>query len=368
MLQDKKSQANQKYTVDYSLKKYKTRYARLMNILFYAKELPSDLYRQMNMSYDNFRKAVAILKHRGLISKIHKDRAIGYKLSRKAKRLTAQHPEYMKYRDQIDEAVDRHHCIKRRNRKRQFAYLYALFDRIGLSYETDKKPRIEDISTLDERVYFYTANDLKRMLGVESNTFKGSRLYGFLIGGGKIIPVYRTNKMIKTFGRHEGLVPLFLSQHFSVRPDTAILICDDDEAVIDITNQIIDNVGNDPKNGANTAQYDYFYLLPSDDSFLSRFNDLYDDHNAIERSLIERYNINTSDKDANGRYRFKIGTGFIKDSPILIYTGNVVTLKVFILNAEHNDNWSYILCKKRDFAVLKEITKDRPIEVVAIED
>ena len=88
-----------------------------------------------------------------------------------------------------------------------------------------------------------------------------------------------------------------------------------------------------------------------------------------EQRLIEQYRINTSDKDTNGRLRFLFGTGFMDDDPILICAGNVnaVKLKYFVLNAGHNSNMSYIVCKHRDLAVLQKVTEGYPIKVLTID-
>ena len=53
MSTNRNSNAAPKFSIDLSQDKYPTRYARLMNILFYSGELPSKLYTQMNMTYDN---------------------------------------------------------------------------------------------------------------------------------------------------------------------------------------------------------------------------------------------------------------------------------------------------------------------------
>lgn len=88
-----------------------------------------------------------------------------------------------------------------------------------------------------------------------------------------------------------------------------------------------------------------------------------------ERRLIERYRVNTSDKDADGRTRFLFGTGFIDDDPVLICTGNVnaVKLKYFVLNAGKKSRLSYILCKYRDLAVIQKVTKNYPVKVLTID-
>ena len=111
-----------------------------------------------------------------------------------------------------------------------------------------------------------------------------------------------------------------------------------------------------------------FFILPSDDSFLTRLNDLYIDHTETERRLIERYRIDTSNKDTNGRIRFLFGTGFMGDDPVLICAGNVnaVKLKYFVLNAGKKSRLSYILCRYRDLAVLQKVTEDDPIKVLTI--
>ena len=355
-----------KYSIDKSQDKYESRYARILNILFYCKEIPSDLYTQLNLSYNNFRKTISILKQKGYLKRISQDGAVGYILTAKGRRLTSL-PEYSKYMDCAwDEK--RQYDIKRRNRKRQFAYLYALFDRVGIKYESFAKPPITEVTVYGNEVFFYTALDFKRMLGVEANTFKGSRLLGFLIGRGQIIPVYRTNQKMKTFGRHEILVPQFMSRYFSTEVDTAVLICNDDEAVIDIAHQIIDNNRNDYKKGINTALYSHFYIFPSNDTFYSHYKDLYADHSETLQWLIEQNEIDTSDMDSYGRYRLKIGTGFYLDHPVWICVGNVdiVKLKHFVYNSVNNDSTSYLICNKRDSYVMERITRNDDIRVYSI--
>ena len=289
-----------------------------------------------------------------MIKRVSRDGAIGYILTADGKKLT-EHLYHMNYQDD-----SRQYDIKRRMRKRQFAYLYALFDRAGIPFEQFAKPSISEISVQDSKVFFYTGLDFKRMLGIESNIFKGSRLLGVFAGRGRVFPVYRTNRVIKTFGRHESLVPEFMKRYFSVPVYSAILICDDARAVIDITSQIIDNSDNDYKKGVNTAKYRYFYVFPSDDSFYSHFEDIYTDHSELLQRLIKENHIETSDRDDEGRYRLKIGTGFYKDDPVWICPGNVdvVTLKLFIRNAIHNNRRNYIFSQDRDLEMLREITKN----------
>lgn len=364
MINDTSETGKPRYSIDLSRNKYDSRYDRLLNILFHCHELPSDLFGQMNMTYDNFRKSISILKKRGLLSKISQDGAVGYILTTQGKKLTRQ-LNYMKYRDCLNDE-SRQYDIKRRKRKRQFAYLYALFDRAGIPYEIFAKPSIDKVTIMDDNVYFYTALDLKRMLGIESTAFKGSRLLGFLIGRGRIIPVYRTSYLLKTFGRHETLVPIIMNRYFSAPVSTAVLICNGDYSAVNIINQIIENTGYDYKGGVNTANYDSFFVFPSDDSFLSRFDDLYTDSRETKRTVIDHYGIDTSDTDSNGGYRYKQGTGYIQDNPVLVCAGNVnvVELKRYIYYAKRNDRGCYILCQKRDFKILEATTKEYPIRVI----
>ncbi|MBK6087661.1 hypothetical protein [Ruminococcus difficilis] len=351
---------NPGYHIDFSREKYDSRYDRLLNILYYSKEIPSDLYQHMNMSSTNFRKAISILKQRGYIKRISRDGAIGYILTNSGKLLTS-HPHYIKYKSCLEDD-NRQYDIKHRTRKRQFAYLYALLDRMGIPYESDEKPDIsETIDQSNHQVYFYTALDFKRMLGVRSTVFKGSRVLGFFGGRGKIIPVYRTNHDMKTFSKQEGLLPYFLTQVYSIPVSGAILICNDEKSVIDITKQIIANYRNDDKKGINTAKYSEFYVFDSGDNFYSRFEDLYNDHSDLMHRLIEQGDIETTDRDDEGRYRLRIGTGFYHDAPVWFCPGNInaVTLRLFIHNAETNAKMNYIICQDRDLGILKE-TAERP--------
>ena len=357
-----------KFSIDMSQNKYSTRYDRLMNILYYSTELPSDLYLHMNMSCENYRKAIQILKQRRLIKSLRKGGKTGYVLGLAGKKLIC-HANYMKYSECIDD-IKRQYDAAHRMRKFQFAYLYALFDRVGIPYETFAKPPLSNDVVNENAVYFYTAVDLKRMLGMDATSFKGSRVMGFLIGKGKIIAVYRTNQMIKSFSSVEKLIPFFMLRYFRVRVETAIIICNDNEAVSSMTEQLYDSYRNKEKTGLNTAQYKYFYLFPSDDSFLSRFEDLYADHTAAEHRVIQRYGIDTSDRDHDGRRRIMSGTGYLYDSPILICTGNVnaVDLNRFIFCAVFNDLFSYILCQQRDLKALQKATSNYPIEVLPIHE
>lgn len=346
-----------KFNIDLSQDKYTSRYARIMNILLYAKEIPTDLYQHMNMSHDNFRKAISIMKQKGLLKRISRDGAIGYILAAKGRDMVRR-SEYMRYWDCVCED-NRQYDIKRRNRKRQYAYLYALFDRVGIPYEAFDKPPITDVTYLDDKVYFYTALDLKRMLGYKSTVFKGSRLMGFLIGKGQIITIYRTNYEMKVFGKHETIVPLLLQQWFAAPVHSAVMICDDEKAVINITKQIINNRENDYMKGVNTAQYKSFFVFPSDDSFFSRFEDLYTDYSETLDILIDYNEIETSDRDSKGRYRYTVGDGFLQDRPVWICLGNVnvVTFKYYINDAERYDMRSFLVCRERDLSAMKEITE-----------
>lgn len=368
MKNNTKNTSQSQFNIDLSQNKYKSRYDRILNILFFAKEIPSDLYQHMNMSSANFRKAISILKQRGWIKRISRDGAIGYTLTNSGKRITSYYLEYLKYSDCIEDD-SRQYDIKHRSRKRQFAYLYALFDRMDIPYESYNKP---DISEAFDRnkVYFYSALEYKRMLGIRSTAFKGSRVLGFFAGKGRIIPVYRTNHDMKTFSKQERLLPFFLQQFFSIPVSEAILICNDERSVINITKQIIANTGNDDKKGVNTANYKKFYVFDSGDNFYSRFEDLYAEHSELIQRLIEQNQIETTDRDDEGNYRLLIGTGFYRDNPVWICPGNidVVTLRLFVINANRNEKSYYIFCQYRDLERLKEITKDTIVYVGPIRE
>lgn len=359
-----KNADNPKYKIDMSRdeKKYNSRAECLLNILFCSGELPNDLYHQMNFSYDCFRQNISRLLRRGLIQRISADGAAGYQLTLKGKKLTLE-LNYMKYREYIEAETDRHYSIKRRRRKRQQACIFALLDRAGIPYETFSKPRFEE-AVYGDTVYYYEALDFKRLIGYESTTFQGSKVLGFFVGRKKIIPIYKTNLVVSSLGKHERLVPEALKRHFGLAVNTAILLCTDVKGCL---TQIIDGY-NYYNEEINTAGYQYFYVFPTGDRFLSHFQDIYEDHSAAEHILIKRYNVNTSNKDDKGRCRFIIGTGFINDSPVYICVGslNAVTLRPFILNAEQNNHLSLVFCKQRDYPVLTEIAKDKPIKVLVI--
>ena len=364
-----KSTNNQKFRIDNSIekKKYRSRYDRLLNILFHSDEIPSDLYTQMNLSYENFKNAIKTLRKRNLIKTITNNRIIGYRLASGGKKLVHE-INYMKYAICLDEKKDQHFTqMKYRNRKRQFAYLYALLDRAGITYESFLKPPLSRSSIKEDRVYFYTALEFKRMLGIESTVFMGSRTLGFFIGKGKIISVYRTNQLLKTFGSEESSLIYSLKQSYNISVSEAILICDNDEAVIDITNQIVQGASYEKKSSINTGNYNNFYVISSGDNFSSCFNDLYKDHRSEEQELIASYSINTSDKDSRGRKRVLIATGTIEEgNPILVCPGyiNVVILRRLLLNSKGKR--SYIICKERDKNYITQVSKNYNIGIINI--
>lgn len=362
-----KNAGNTKYKVDLSEGKYRSRRDGLLNILFHASELPNDLFVEMNLSYDYYRKLISDLLRLGLIKRVSQDGMAGYQLTLKGKNLTNTEINYLKYRPCVEEETDRHYSAKRRRRKQQYAYLYAMFDRAGVPYEVFAKPPIQDADVNDKKIYFYTALEFKRMIEIEATPFKGSKLLGFLIGRGRIISVYRTDFWMPIFGKNEARIPEYVQRYFSVPLSTAIMICWSDSAVTHLFTQIIEGKSYDKKS-VNTAGYKNFYIMQSDDSFLSHLNDLYIDHTDTEQRLIERYRIDTSDKDANHRTRFLFGTGFIDDDPVLICAGNVnaVKFKYFVLNAGKTSRLSYILCRYRDLFVLQKITEGYPIKVLTI--
>ena len=362
-----KNVENSKFKVDMSEAKYRSRRDGLLNILYQSAELPNNLYRQMNLSYDYFRKLISDLLRLGLVRRISQDNVVGYRLTLKGKRLTNTEINYLKYCPCVEEETDRHYSAKRRRRIQHYAFLYALLDRVGVPYEVFAKPPIQDVDVNGDKIYFYTALEFKRMIGIEATPFKGSKLLGFLIGRGKIISVYRTDFEMPVFGKHEARIPEYVQRYFSVPLTTAIMICWSDFSVTHLFARIIEGKSYDKKS-INTAGYKNFYILPSDDSFLSRLNDLFKVHTETEQRLIKRYRIDTSNKDTNGRIRFLFGTGFMGDDPVLICTGNVnaVKLKYFVLNAGKKSRLSYILCRHRDLAVLQKVTEDDPIKVLTI--
>ena len=174
---------------------------------------------------------------------------------------------------------------------------------------------------------------------------------------------------MKTFSKEEALLPLFLQQFFSIPVSEAILICNDERSVINITKQIIANSGNDDK-GANTAKYKKFYIFSSGDSFYSRFEDLYTDHSELMQRLIEQNNIETTDRDHEGNYRLLIGTGFYRDNPVWFCPGNIdaVTLRLFVINANRNGKINFIVCQERDVDTLKKIVENSSLSVWPIRE
>ena len=140
----------------------------------------------MNLSYDYYRKLISDLLRLGLIKRVSQDGMAGYQLTLKGKNLTKTKINYLKYRPCVEEETDRHYTAKRRRRKRNFSYLYALFDRVGITYQVYAKPSIQDVDVNGDKIYFYTALEFKRMIGIEATPFKGSKLLGFMIGKGKI--------------------------------------------------------------------------------------------------------------------------------------------------------------------------------------
>ena len=358
------SKYTDKYEIDMSRdnKKYRSRTDGLMNILYCCGELPNDLYHSMNISYDCYRKNISRVLKRGLIQRVS-DGVAGYQLTLKGKRITTYEINYLKYRYYVEEEIDRHYSIKRRMRKRQQAYLSALLDRAGITYEVFRKPKFED-AIYGDTVYYFEANDFKRMIPYESTPFRGSRILGFFVGKQRIIPIYKMNSVLSSLGKHEILVPEAIKQHFNVAADTAILISGYVEGAL---NQVV-NGYNLYDEKINIPDYPNFYVFSSGDHFLSHFQDLYVDYSSKEREIIERYHIDTSEYDRRGRSRYIIGTGFIDESPVWVCAGNVnaVTLRYFILNAEHTGKLSLIFCQQRDYPVLTEVTKGRNIKVLTI--
>ena len=289
MTDTSKSISNPKYKIDMSINKYKSRYERLLNILFYSKELPTDLYNQMNMTNINFKKTISILKQREIVRCMYANDTKGYILTTKGKQLTLYH-RYMKYRNCLD-SERRQYDLPHRQRKRQFAYLYALLDRAGIIYEDFLKPSIDEVIISDNNVFFYTALDFKRMLGIDATIFNGSKSLGFFIGRGKIVPVYRTNQLLRSFAISEAKVPEYMKKIFKIPVNEAVLICESDKAVADITNQLLQRSKIITSSRINMVKYKFFYIFPSDDSFLSYYNDLYTELSSTRQAIIEQYRI-----------------------------------------------------------------------------
>lgn len=366
MTDTSKSINNPKYKIDLSLNKYKSRYERLLNILFYSKELPTDLYTQMNMTNINFKKTISILNQRGIVKCIYTSDTKGYILTTKGKQLTRYH-QYKKYRNCLD-SERRQYDLPHRQRKRQFAYLYALLDRTGITYEDFLKPSIDKVIISDNNVYFYRALDFKRMLGIDATIFNGSKSLGFFIGRRKIVPVYRTNQLLRSFAISEAKVPEYIKKIFKIPVNEAVLICESDKAAADITNQLLQRSNIITSSKINMVKYKFFYVFPSDDSFLSYYNDLYADHSRTIQAIIEQYSIDTSTRDNRGNFRMLCGTGFIENDPVLVYPGNIdiVRLKKYIRTVEREYNRGYIICKERDHEYIKVITQNTSIRIITI--
>ena len=160
-----------------------------------------------------------------------------------------------------------------------------------------------------------------------------------------------------------------MQQFFSISVSEAILICNDERSVINITKQIIANSGNDEKS-VNTAKYQRFYVFDSGDYFYNRFEELYANHSELMQRLIAQNNIETTDRDDEGNYRLLIGTGFYRDNPVWICPGNIdaVTLRLFVINAIRNGKISFITCQDRDLEIMREIAPSILLRINSISE
>ena len=354
----------QKYLVDKSTSKYQTRYDRLLNILFHSREIPTDLYEQMNMSFANYKQTIYKLKQKKLIRKIERDRTIGYILTTQGKELTNEE-KYKQYKGCV-EGDERKYDIKHRSRKRQFARLYALLDRMGIPYEVFAKPKLTRDTVLEDRLYFYTALDIKEMAEESSAKIIGSRAHGFLVGKGRVIAIYSVNRNLNSFSEIEGVLPELLRKHFPVTITTAIMICDDEAARIEISKKIMENGSNSPKVGLNTAKYKQFYVLTAGDEFEEELLDVYDkEKEKYKQELIREYNIQT---EPDKEHRQIIGTGVIDGSQVYIATSNIdiVAIRKFTRFVRLNRLEAYVYCQTRDREYVRAITEGANIQTVAI--
>ena len=341
--------------------KYKFRYEQILNIMALSGEVPTNLYKYIDITDDTYRRAISDLRKKGYIQTNSGNSLRGYVLTKEGKNYLCESGELsLRPEDIAVKSTD----IQKRRRSQYFAALYATFDKLNIRYEPANKPTRAEHSKASNEIIFYAANEYKNELQERGATFKGSRTQGILVGKNTVFPIYVTNKQLIEFNKAEfGLVNQLSKDYFNGGEiNNAIIFCPDTGATGEILNSLMhfEEIGK----GVNILRTSYFkdvFIIPMDDHLQTSFQTLYNDKR-IREVLTKQLNINTK----NTYYQCD---GYLNDNESVLFmlTLTAAKLKTFLSINKRKNTKGHIICYDFMAPIIKsQISKGNNVTIKTI--
>ena len=318
-------------------KKYKYRKEQILNIVALSGEIPTDLYKQLNMTKDNFKKICSNLKKEGLIKSVITRNVHGYVLQLKGKQyLRKQSRIELYFQDIQTQTIN----IQQRKRNHQLARIFVILDLLDIPYEPSKKPSREMFNYKSSDVVFYTAQEYKQEQEERSKGFQGSRFKGLLIGCQKILPVYLANQHLINFHRTEISLINQIGKDYlqGGKIESAVIFCSDKLSAANIFSEI-----NNYEDGKGTVDitsssyYDEIVVVPLDENLSLAFQSIYKEER-IKEFIKHKYQIKPGSSES-------IYDGILKGSEVLIAVNiEVIRISRYLSDKADKNETAYVFC------------------------
>lgn len=332
--------------------KYKYRYEQILNILAASGEVPTNLYKYIDISNDTYRRLLSDLRKKGLIRTVTLNHLTGYILTLEGKQyLRGKKNLPLNFEDIRTKASD---TVMRR-RRHLLSAIYATFDKLNVLYETTRKPNRNTHKITDKGIVFYTSKEYKKELAETGDTFKGSRTHGLLVGGDFVYPIYVTNEKLPVFNKSEFNLVSQINTNYSQNENTnkAVLFCQDTTAAGDILREMFDFQATGQ--GVNILQssiYKDVHIIPLDENLYVSFWSVYNSKK-LQNALIKQMRIDT--KETYYQCDGKIDG----ESVIFLFNLSVGKLKAFLSINERRNERAHIICYDYLAPIISSLITDK---------
>lgn len=337
--------------------KYATRKEQLMNYAAFAGELPTELYKIINITNTNYRMYLSRLRNENTIRTIKSDGLTGYALTNMRKRELNRNVRY--YGNLAEANMD----VRKRKRMQNFAMLYAAFDLQNIEYEPYSKPIIsQDIPFVTEEILFYTAYEFKKTQNNNGITINGSKSYGVLVSPQNILPVYKAVYNLPEFFSTEFNYIQLLKRYFEgCEINKAVLMCNNLYAVGNISDAMMDfQLTNKGRDITDSGYYRNLILLPIMEHCKLLLWTLYNDKRIIDK-VKKQLKINE-------KKSVIVNDGFIDNAPVVfMFNFDIAKLKLFLNFTSLNKAESYIVTYDFYVPIIQRILNtDKNIKIIKI--
>lgn len=319
-------------------KKYHFRYEQLIQYLFLAGEVPTNLYEFMGISNSNYRKLFSKLRSSNIIRTVRSGGLCGYTLTANGKERLSKNKNYARYTGYTEATTS---DANKRRRMQNYAAAYSVFDYAGVVYEPYIIPDINEIITNSSTIYFHSSKDFKREEDKSGTNFKGGRSYGFLAGKNEIYPIYIAHKSLPEFSNREFKYINHLRIKYThgggIRQ--GLLFCKDILAVKQIAKEYMSfETEQRGRSLTESGYFDDIYLLPMTEHFVLQLWSLYN-ADKIRNDVIGRYNIEP-------KTSYIVNDGFINETEPVLFLINFAAarLKLFLSANKGSNVKGHIVC------------------------